>query len=229
VRHLLALVAVLPLAACGADGGTTRAGGTAGAAAPADAVRVVCDTGGARVVTPVAAAQPDGIHFEVENGTGRPVYVQVATETGGAQGSHAAPGASRFVLPLEPGPLSVTCSPEIAADPPPDPLAVEVVDEDGVWVSTRLDCVDQTSATLDYFAEAPGEPGTPVEVVRGKAGEFEVALEDGDTVEPAGYPDQDTGPVVRVVRGGEVVAVFDLTPGSGGGWLIHTVTRCGRP
>jgi hypothetical protein len=227
VRRLLALAAVLPLAACGAEGETSRA--EQPAEAPADAVRVVCDAGGARLVTPVAAARPDGIHVEVENTTGRPVYVQVTGPDGGSEGSRAAPGVSRFVVAVAPGELTVTCSPEIAAEPAPAELPVEVVDEDGVWVSTRPDCADVTTETRDYFAEAPGEPGTPVEVVRRTAGEFGVTLEEGDTVEPAGYPEQDTGPVVRVVRDEQVVAVFHLVPGAGGGWLVHTVTRCGRP
>jgi hypothetical protein len=107
---------------------------------------------------------------------------------------------------------------------PGDPASAGTVDQR----PNRLGCPDAVSATIDYFVDAAGDPGTPVEVVRRRASELGVPLEGGDVVEPAGGG-AGQGALVRVVRDDAVVGLFELEPAADGGWLVTTVMRCEGP
>jgi hypothetical protein len=191
---------------------------------PATAV-IVCGSDGAAVETPEAAASRDGVHVEVRNETGaeRVVHVQSA---GSVQGEGFAAGIHTRVWPLPPGSATVTCD-ETAGDPDlQDGAAFEVVDPEGLWVSTELDCEEVSTAMPDYEAGTPGIPGEPTDVVRA---ENVADLEKSDIVEQAGYPDAEDAPVVRVVRDGRVVATVTLMATEDGGWLVATATTCTEP
>ena len=191
---VLLLVAMLGLTACGAgEDADSGSGGPAEAAEPQptalpDVARVVCDESGARLETSSVRPQPDGIHFEIENETGseRSVAIQNAQGTGSGMGVPA--GTSTQIVDVEPGALTVSCT-----DPATEPgagEALEVVDEDGIWVSTRLDCAEQFSQVVDYIQGASGETTDPIEAAKKAVEGF--GLEPDDVFERAGYPDTDT-------------------------------------
>lgn len=224
---VLLVVALLGLTACGAgEDADSGSGGPAESTEPEptalpDVARVVCDENGARLETTSVRPQPDGIHFEIVNETGseRSVAIQNAQGTGTGMGVPA--GASTQVVDVEPGALTVSCT-----DPATEPgagEALEVVDEDGIWVSTRLGCAEQFSQVLDYIQGASGETTDPLEAARKAVEGF--GLEPDDVFERAGYPDTDTARV-RMVRDGEPIAVVDLIDDGTGKWLVSMVTAC---
>jgi hypothetical protein len=222
---VLFVVALLGLAACG-SGEDADSGGPAESTEPEptslpDVARVVCDEKGVHVETSSVTAQPDGIHFEIVNETGseRSVAVQNAQGTGAGMSVHA--GTSTHVVDVEPGALTISCS-----DPTAEPgtgAPLEVVDEDGVWVSTRLECEAQFSQVVDYIQGASGETTDPLEAARTAVEDF--GLEADDVFERAGYPDTDTTRV-RMMRDGEPIAVVDLLDDGTGKWLVSMVTGC---
>jgi hypothetical protein len=218
----LALAAVLGLSACGSEeaaGPARSTGGSEPEAVLPDVARVVCEPNGTRLQTPAVKPQADGVHFEIVNETGSDRSFSVLDGRGGGVGENAPVGTSTKIVALGPGPLTVTCS---------DPLAdveqgsrLEVVDEDGVWVSTSLDCTTGFSGTIDYVRQAQGDPDPLTAAKKG----FENYMQPGDVVEPAGYPDAAT-PVFRLVRSDEILGVVDLMDDGAGGWLPSTVSGC---
>lgn len=222
---VLLVVALLGLTACGA-GEDADSGGPAESTEPEptalpDVARVVCDENGARLETTLVRPQPDGIHFEIVNEAGgeRSIAIQNAQGTGTGMGVPA--GTSTQVVDIEPGAVTVSCS-----DPATEPgagEALEVVDEDGIWVSTRLECAEQFSQVLDYIQGASGETTDPLEAARKAVEGF--GLEPDDVFERAGYPDTDTARV-RMVRDGEPIAIVDLIDDGTGKWLVSMVTGC---
>jgi hypothetical protein len=224
---VLLVVALLGLTACGAgEDADPGSGGPAESTEPEptalpDVARVVCDESGARLETSSVRPQPDGIHFEIVNETGseRSVAIQNAQGTGTGMGVPA--GTSTQVVDVEPGALTVSCT-----DPATEPgagEALEVVDEDGIWVSTRLGCAEQFSQVVDYIQGASGETTDPTEAAKKAVEGF--GLEPDDVFERAGYPDTDTTRV-RMVRDGEPIAVVDLIDDGTGKWLVSMVTGC---
>ncbi len=191
------------------------------AAPPATAV-VVCGPQGASVETPEVAASPDGVHVEIRNETGTEQAIHVEAGESG-QGEGVPPGTQERVWALPPGPVTVTCF-DPAVEPAEQAAATfEVVDPDGLWVPTGLDCAEVTGSVLDYMAGAPGVQGDPADVARASS-EVDVARD--DVVELAGYPEADGGATVRVLRDGRAIALVGLAPSEDGGWLVTTVSRC---
>ncbi|HJS69764.1 MAG TPA: hypothetical protein VJ744_03095 [Gaiellaceae bacterium] len=224
---VLLVVALLGLTACGAgEDADSGSGGPAESTEPEptalpDVARVVCDENGARLETTSVRPQPDGIHFEIVNETDseRSVAIQNAQGTGTGMGVPA--GTSTQIVDVEPGALTVSCT-----DPATEPgagVALEVVDQDGIWVSTRLGCAEQFSQVVDYIQGASGETTDPLEAAKKAVEGF--GLEPDDVFERAGYPDTDTARV-RMVRDGEPIAVVDLIDDGTGKWLVSMVTGC---
>ena len=224
---VLLVVALLGLTACGA-GDDAESGGGGGAestepepTALPEVARLVCDENGVRVETPSIKPQADGVHFEVVNETDgeRSLAIESAQGTGVGMGVPA--GDSTQILDVEPGDVTVSCS-----DPSVEPGAgesLEVVDEDGVWVSTRLECEEQFSQVVDYIQGATGETTDPLEAARKAVEGFQ--LEADDTFERAGYPETETARV-RMLRDGEPIAIVDLIDDGTGKWLVSMVTGC---
>jgi hypothetical protein len=218
----LALVAILGLSACGA-GEEAGSGSTTSEPEPAalpKTARVVCTATGIRVETPTVAPQPAGIHFEIDNETDTERSFSLSgVDTG--LGFGAPPGTTAQVVDLGPGALTVGCD-----DPATEPDAgepIEIVDPEGIWVSTQLSCAEQFSSVADYIQGAQGETSDPLEAAR-KALEG-YGLEPDDIFEPAGYPEAEVAKV-RLVRDGEPLAVVDLLDDGSGTWLVSTVTGC---
>jgi hypothetical protein len=223
---VLLVVALLGLTACGAEneagpGGPAESTEPEPTSALPDVARVVCDENGARLETPAIKPQPDGVHFEVVNETDgeRSLAIESAQGTGVGMGVPA--GTSTQILDVEPGDVIVSCS-----DPTVEPgagEALEVVDEDDIWVSTRLTCAEQFSQVVDYMQGASGETTDPLEAARKAVESFQ--LEPDDTFEHAGYPGTDAVRV-RMVRDGEPIAVVDLIDDGTGKWLVSMITGC---
>ena len=218
----LALAAALGLSACGAakeEGSGATTAEPEPAALPGTA-RVVCTTTGIRVDTPTVAPQPAGIHFEIVNETDTERSFSLdGVDTG--LGFGAPPGTTEQVVDLGPGALTVGCG-----DPATEPGSgepIEIVDPDGIWVSTQLSCAEQFSSVTDYIQGAKGETSDPLEAAR-KALEG-YGVEPDDVFEPAGYPEAEVQKV-RLVRDGEPLAVVDLLDDGSGKWLVSTVTGC---
>lgn len=219
---VLALAAALGLAGCGAGEETNPEGPNAssepGVALP-DVAHVVCEPEGTRLETQSVKPQPDGVHLEIVNETGKERAISVLDPQGGGLGQGAPVGTSTMVVALGPGTLEVTCSDPLVDVAQGSPL--EVVDEGVLWISTTLDCTEGFSGTSDYTPDARGDADPLTAAGAG----LESYMRPGDVVEPAGYPEAET-PVYRLVRGSDVLATVDLLDDGAGGWLPSTVNGC---
>jgi hypothetical protein len=221
---VLAVAAALGLAACGAGDDTAPAESAESPepqAALPDVARVVCAVHGTRLETDAVKPQPDGIHLEVVNETGEDRSVSaLEPQGGGGLGQSAPAGTSTLVVALAPGTLEITCA-DLRSEEEPEGSLLEVVDEDGVWISTTLDCTLGFSGTSDY---TPGARGDADPLAAAQSG-LESYMQPGDVVEPAGYPVAEI-PLYRLVRDGEVLATVELQDDGAGGWLPSTVEGC---
>jgi hypothetical protein len=218
---VLALAAVLSLAACGsAEGPEGAPKAESEPTALPDIARIVCKSAGPPLVeTPAVKPQADGVHLEIVNETGADLSLVLPT-----MGTGAPAGPSVQVVDLGPGELTVSCAaPETLGDGEPPTAALEVVDEDGIWVSELLDCPEQFSSVADYVVGAKGETSDPLAAAR-KAVEG-YGLEPDDVFEHAGYPAAE-GARVRLVRDGESLAVVFLMDDGAGKWLVGGVNGC---
>jgi hypothetical protein len=218
---VLALAAVLGLAACGSNESPEATPEAKGEPAPLPNIaRIVCKAGGPPLIeTPAVKPQRDGVHLEVVNETGADLSLVLPT-----MGTGVPVGTSTQIVDLGPGELTVACAaPETLGDGEPPSTPLEVVDQDGVWVSDLLDCPEQFSQVIDYELDARGETSDPLEAAR-KAVEG-YGLEPDDVFERAGYPAGDDARV-RLVRNGESLAVVFLVDDGAGKWLVGGVNGC---
>jgi hypothetical protein len=220
------LLAALLVPACGAGqeagsgSGSTVAEPEPEPTAVPEVARVTCTADGTVVGTPTVAAQPDGVHIEIVNELdAERAFSLTSLETG--LGFGAPPGTTNQVIDLPPGALTVACTDPAVAAEGGEPI--EVVDPEGIWVSTTLACPEQFSQVSDYIQGAEGETSDPLEAARKAIEAF--GLEPDDVFEPAGYPEAEV-PRVRLVRDGEPLAVVDLIDDGEGKWLVGTVTGC---
>jgi hypothetical protein len=218
---VLALVAALGLAACGSGQRPEAAPEAKGEpVALPHVARIVCKAGGPPLIeTPAVKPQRDGVHLEIVNETGADLSLVLPT-----MGTGAPVGTSTQIVDLGPGELTVACAaPETLGDGEPPSTPLEVVDQDGIWVSDLLDCPEQFSQVIDYELDARGETNDPLEAAR-KAVEG-YGLEPDDVFERAGYPAGDDARV-RLVRNGESLAVVFLVDDGAGKWLVGGVNGC---
>lgn len=220
---LLVVASVVALSACGAERETVPAGPSPQPAQTQDVVRLVCQVKEPPVVEfPTVEPQPDGVHFQIVNETDKDLAFSVETPSGGGGGTNAPQGVSTQVVDIPPGKASIACFDPYTEDAGKVAKTdLEIVDEHGAWVPTRLKCAQQFSGVVDYVAGARGKPD-PLEAAREG---FRGYMEAGDVVEPAGYSQAEML-VFRLVRDGDVVATAELLDDGAGGWLPSTVTGC---
>ncbi|MGH2994699.1 MAG: hypothetical protein ACRDON_03540 [Gaiellaceae bacterium] len=162
------------------------------------------------------------MHLEFVNDTGTDLSFSIFDPSEGGLGADAPQGTSAHVADLHPGTVSVTCydaSTEDGSDVPRAPL--EIVDEDRIWVPTRLDCDSAFTAQSSYAEDARGKPD-PLGAAHDALDRYR---EPGDVIEPAGWPRAEQ-PEYRLVRDGEVLAVVELFDDGAGGWLVNGLTGC---
>jgi hypothetical protein len=221
----LALCLSVAAAACGragsgpADDGLPRS--ERGEAAVA---RIVCDRDGTRVLTPKVEAQPDGVHFVIDNRLKADTGYSVEFPDGGGMGENAPKGKSEHVEPFPPGKVRIGCY-ESREDLDLDYGTLKISEGESGYKSTKLECPSGMAVGGEdgvYARGAKGEKGDPVELVRRR---FSEEIESGDVVEVASYPKSREQRTVRVVREGRVVAVVEYFRESGG-WLDSGYSAC---
>lgn len=169
------------------------------------------------LLTPRVAVQADGLHVSVRNLTGEPASV-------GGLAVDAGEGTSGHVSRTAPGKVDVACWPYSQHEERrPQHLPMTVADPHGYWVSPKLECPGRTasSSILDYFGEAEGEKGDPVDIARRSL----TGLEPEDVVRRAGYPEA-ASPTVAVVREGRTLVTLFFVAARDGGWLLSTQEAC---
>jgi hypothetical protein len=235
----LVAVSLVLVAGCGADERASLRSPTTAPTAPAsggttqaydlpETARVSCDGETTAVAVPHVRPQRDGIHVRFENLAGRPLAYSVESPRAGGRGAAVPPEGVEVVVTLPPGALAVACfDPESHEDPSEAERAeLEVVDVLGLWTPSVLGstCKSAVSTHGDYGAGATGEVGAPAEIARAFLEERGVLRPD-DTVQAAGYPDQEHA-VVRLARAGETVVVVEFASDAEGGRLVSDVTAC---
>jgi hypothetical protein len=222
------VAATLVVSACGAGQETMPAESTRGSELEAplpDVARVVCRAGEAPMIeTPGVKPQLDGVHLRFVTETGKDLTFSIEDPSEGGMGADAPQGTSTQVTDLHPGTVSISCydaytddGSEVAQAP------LEIVDEDGIWISTRLQCASEFafSQTVDYVSGARGK-SDPLAAAEEA---LEAYGQEGDVVEPAEYPDTPER-IYRLVRAGNILATVSLWKDGAGGWLSDTVTGC---
>jgi hypothetical protein len=197
VRTTLAIVAAALLAACGTNDAPEQAAQEP--AGPPDVAELVCGEDGPRLLTPVVRGHADGVHVRVRNENNYPVEFDFEVTRGdtGGGGAEAPPGASVQVVPFAAEEVSLGCVAEAL-----DRVELRVVDPEDELKAADPDCEELRSADFATHLN-DGEPRDPVALarrsLRGKG------LRQTDHVERA-VSLAGEFPVVRVVRGGRVVA-----------------------
>jgi hypothetical protein len=201
-------ITLLVLAGCGAEPSSPEPREGQPVAAPF--VEIVCtEEGETRLWTPVVEVQPDGVHLDIENRAGEPTSFF-------GLGLDVDEGRHEEVVTLPPGRMKVACYPysRHERDAKPVRYDLELVDPQGHWISTELECETDMVAgsTGDYAIPLKGQGQDPVAIVV----ESVKGLQPDDVVKIAGYPEADA-PTVRVVRGEKVIGVYGFLETEDGG------------
>jgi hypothetical protein len=216
VRTTLVIVATALLAACGTNAAPEQADQEP--AGPPDVAELVCGEDGPRLLTPVVRGHPDGVHVQVRNENDYTVEFDFEVTRGdtGGGGAEAPPGTSVQVVPFAAEEVSIGCVAEAL-----DRVDLRVVDPGDELKAADPDCKELRSA--DFATHLNDHtPRDPVALarryLRGKG------LHQTDLVERS-VSIAGEFPVVRVVRGGRVVAkvTFDNT---GPNSMSGTVEMC---
>ena len=179
--------------------------------AVSNVLTVTCTPTGTEADSLRAAIQQDGLHVHIRNtsGTDRTFDIE-------GVGGDSAPVDGLQVWRLSTGTTRFSCGPAGS-----DPVAVELVDPAGYYVSDAIDCASATSANFDHVENADGPKGDLLGVARQQI----KGLRIGDQVEPAGYVGS-LEPRVRVVNDGTTVAVAGYRSDGADGWLLTNTSVC---
>lgn len=188
--------------------------GLANADAPLTAV-VRCTTSGTEASSEVEA-QPDGVHLEVHNDLASDPGLSVLFDGRGGGYSLLPNAVTDVVLLAPPGEVRVFCG-VLDRDGLESGPIVEVVDPSDLYVSVELACSETAG-----LGTASGLQATALDAARMALEPF---IDEGDTLEVAGYP-QSSPRLVRLVRNDQVVAVATIVEGKGMKWRTDDVTGC---
>jgi len=168
-----------------------------------------------RVLTPKVEAQPDGVHFRIDNRLGK-----ATTYTGDPSRQpfvefRIPKGVSHHAELFPPGLGEFVCDPSRDFNPYEATRAhFQIVEGDSGYKSLELECKPGMEGRF-VGTMASGTEGSKFELVsyRDPVDEareyFKEGLKEGDVVEAAGYP-EDPDPTVRVVRDGRVIATVEF-------------------
>src|SRR5690606_28510621 len=140
--------------------------------------------------------------------------------------NRAPAGTSEAVATEPPGSWELAC-----VVPTADPeerrgwIRLEVTDPLGLWVPADPDCEQPLRTDINYLVEPEGPPGGPVDLAAEDLARTLPVWSPADTFEPAGYP-QAVPRLVRVVRGGTVIAAAAYLRGCTGGWYLNSFAHC---
>ena len=211
-------ITLLVVAGCSVE--TPRSQTREGRSVAAPFVEIVCTEGrDTRLWTPVVEVQPDGVHVDVENLTGEPTsFFGLSLDV--EEGRH------EEVVNEPPGKMNVACYPysQHEGDTKPVRYDLRLVDPEGHWVSTELECESDmvVESTADYASPLKiGQGQDPSAIVE----ESVKGLQPDDVVETAGYPEADV-PTVRVVRDGKVIGAYGFLEAGDGGLVIEETASC---
>jgi hypothetical protein len=205
------IAVVAAIAACTAS--TTAGSSTPSAKLPSEFTLTCGVDGSASVSATAVQARPDGVHFRVVNEYDEPVSVG---------GMDADRGTTRWTVVEAPGPFKLSCWPfsQHGSGNEPAGPAVQVVDPSGLWVPSKLECPGGSMmGSADDSGATSGKP-PPLEAAR----EAIQGLQPTDTIELAGYPEQENAPVV-VIRDDKVIASYGFEE-SGGQWSVAGGSVC---
>ena len=229
---VLALGVALPLVALaglGQRGSTYGSSGASPSPNPADApdvLRVACTPDGIELASTVVQPQPDGVHLEIENETGRPGILFHATLLGRDDGRFDTWGVGTDwqVFTFPPGPIYARCD-EIPTDLS-DPGKFEefdVVDPNALWVSDELACehaVEAAGFRYDGGVPSPSEPD-PEQAIR----KHVPGVLPTDEVVPAEYGVREGYAWMIVRRDGQTLARFQVVEYEQK-WDVHFGDTC---
>jgi hypothetical protein len=168
-----------------------------------------------RVLTPKAAAHPDGVHIQFDNRLGKGALYDA---NDGAFGASIPKGKSNQEALLPPGTAKIRCS--LLEYYEENYAYFEIVAGDSGYKSLELECkpgaVPQSGGIVASGADSKFELVSYRDPTVEEAREhYKKGLKEGDVVEEAGYP-TDPDPTVRVVRNGKVIATYWSDPS--GSW-----------
>jgi hypothetical protein len=176
-----------------------------------DVLRIRCDARSIEVLTPVVAAQPDGLHVDADvTGLADPVVgLKSKSDPNAAyySGSDGVDGVFVRQLPL--GEATVFCeSGPIQSDGSEDLSgSFTIVDPNGVFTDYQLSCADGELPGGPHGGPPDGGALSPEEAITSQLN----GLMSSDVIERAGYPVlAPPGPIYRLTRDGKVIGWFLL-------------------
>jgi hypothetical protein len=174
-----------------------------------DVLRIRCDAQSIEVLTPVVAAQPDGLHVDADvTGLTDPIVgLRSKSDPNSTyySGSDGVDGVFVRQLPL--GEATVFCESGPSEGDGPEDLSgsFTIVDPNGVFTDYQLSCAD-----------GEGVGGSPDGIPTARSPEEAITSQvDGtrssDVIERAGYPKPgQQGPIYRLTRDGKIIGWFLL-------------------
>jgi hypothetical protein len=167
-----------------------------------DVAQVVCDVDGARVLTPVVAAQSDGVHLLIDNRSGATSYELLTGEHGtGVGGPLKRNGETQSGgISIEPGEVKVACLPATSDTYLGQFTAsFKIEDTNGLWTPSEPACDGRTS---EFSTGLVYSVPTKDQIL----GSLDGVLESDEVVKP-GYPETEWKVINLVVRrDGAIVA-----------------------
>ena len=200
-------------------------------ASPADQVpdvlHVVCTGDGMQLASTEVAAQSDGVHVDIEDGSAEASQwrVMVFGKSDGRFGSFIAGGPGKVIFPIPPTVAYAKCGDTSPNDPSePGVTPFRVIDPNHFWVSEALVCDDPVDAR-GFRAEA------------GALSDLEQTAEDAirdhvrgvlptDEVLAGGYGSGPDTAWMIVRRSGNVLAGFQVVRASDDRWGVHWGDTC---
>jgi hypothetical protein len=215
-----------------------------------DVLRFRCDPSGIEVLTPVVAAQPDGLHVDAEvvGLDDAEIGLMSSRLRGQSWWSGSSGVKGEFVRPVPVGEVRFVCEPGpeqgsggndanapagdgvlpgLSSDPGAFHGTFDLIDPDGYFVDHILTCESRDEG---FGSSAPpGEPfwrGWPT-IEEAMRAHIEGLL-DSDVIEEAGYPGGEKWPYLeaRVVREGEVIAAAGIDGRAGWRFGVQDITVC---
>jgi len=211
--RLACAIALVVLAGCAEE--TPRSQLREGQPVAAPFVEIVCtEDGGTRLWTPVVEVQSDGVHLDIDNRAGDQASIDGFPLDVGE-------GQQEEVVRTPPGKMKVACNPlsQRGGNKKPVKYDLELVDPEGHWVSTELECKTDNIVGTTFYAPMSIGNRDPAEAVK----EMVKGLKPDDVVEPAGYLQADV-PAVRIVRDSKVVGVIGFAETDDGFGIDGTST-----